>query len=307
MKHQNHTPARPILVLTFTLLALPALAHAQAPMEGTQRAPDLVTQAKAAYELGMTAYGLGHFDRAIDSFTKAYELDPAPVLLYNIAQSHWKKGNPEQAIVFYRRYLEADPQAENRTRVKTRIRELEVEMKQNPRPMPMDPTAVAPSPSGGSAGAGNAPAASRTTASTGVLGAAATAAPDVPSGRGSAPPPPPPEPRAKGTLAATTPEASATTPPAAPAAGGSPYWQPSEGAGIPAAGKPAPMDTSSVMPPVAPIDLASDKDPPPLYRRPWFWAGVGTATLLTVAAVFLLRPDQRSWTCSECVSTRVVP
>ena len=46
----------------------------------------------------------------------------------------------------------------------------------------------------------------------------------------------------------------------------------------------------------------------PVYRRPWFWPAVGAATLLTVAAVFLIRPDRPAWSCGpECQTTREVP
>jgi hypothetical protein len=266
-------------------------------MEGTQTAPDLVTQAKAHYELGMTAYSLGHYDRAVDSFTKAYDLDPAPVLLYNIAQAHWKKGNPEQAVAYYKRYLEADPNAQNRARIKNRIRELEAEMKEHPRPMPaVDPklpdlpSEPAPTPSkSASVPAPTAPQPRAPAPTTGTTGTALSVTP--------------PEPRPKeGEAVATAPRL--------PPAGTSPYWQPPDSAEpAPAAGKPAPMSTAEVMPPVAPTDVVSERDqPPPLYRRPWFWAGVGGVAVLAVASIFLLRPDQRGWSCgAECVSTRVVP
>jgi tetratricopeptide (TPR) repeat protein len=86
---------------------------------------DKYAQAKEAYERGTKAYTLGRFDQAIEAFSSAYELDPSPILLYNIAQSHWKSGNNERAVFFYRRYLEAEPKAENRERIEARIRELE--------------------------------------------------------------------------------------------------------------------------------------------------------------------------------------
>jgi tetratricopeptide (TPR) repeat protein len=105
------------------LLALaigPAIgpAHAAAPI-------DPATEAKAQYELGTTAYGLGDFDRAIEAFSKAHKLDPAPILLYNIAQAYRKKGDRAQAISHYKRYLQAAPAADDREQVQARIRELE--------------------------------------------------------------------------------------------------------------------------------------------------------------------------------------
>jgi tetratricopeptide (TPR) repeat protein len=82
-------------------------------------------QAKEQYERGVVAYNLERFDDAIAAFARAYELDPAPILLYNIAQARWKKGENDRALFYYRRYLEADPNAENRAAVEARMRDLE--------------------------------------------------------------------------------------------------------------------------------------------------------------------------------------
>jgi tetratricopeptide (TPR) repeat protein len=81
-------------------------------------------EAKEQYERGVTAYNLERFDEAIAAFSRAYELDPAPILLYNIAQARWKKGENDRALFYYRRYLEADPAAENRAAVEARIQEI---------------------------------------------------------------------------------------------------------------------------------------------------------------------------------------
>src|SRR5262245_49495080 len=94
-------------------LALVGCVVLLAPVDARAQAPDAATQAKAHYELGMTAYGLGHYDRAVQAFLQAYEIDPAPILLHNVAQAYWKKGDYTPALMFYRRYLEADPRAKN--------------------------------------------------------------------------------------------------------------------------------------------------------------------------------------------------
>jgi tetratricopeptide (TPR) repeat protein len=80
--------------------------------------------AKAHYEDGTRAYNLGRFPDAIASFEKAYEEDPAAILLFNIAQSNRQMGNHERALFFYRRYLEADPQSKNRASVESRMEEI---------------------------------------------------------------------------------------------------------------------------------------------------------------------------------------
>lgn len=82
--------------------------------------------AKILYDKGATEYNLGHFAEAIVNFEKAYELDPAPILLFNIAQSHRQSGDNEKALFFYRRYLEhAAPDASNRADVEKRVKDLE--------------------------------------------------------------------------------------------------------------------------------------------------------------------------------------
>jgi len=86
--------------------------------------------ARPHYEKGAAEYNLGHFSESIAEFEKAYELDPAPILLFNIAQAHSQNGSNERAALFYRRYLEQAPNAANRPEVEKRIKDLEEMMKQ---------------------------------------------------------------------------------------------------------------------------------------------------------------------------------
>jgi tetratricopeptide (TPR) repeat protein len=107
-------------------------AAAQAPQD----------EAREQYERGVRAYSIERFDEAVAAFTRAYELDPAPILLFNIAQARWKKGENERALFYYRRYLEADPGAANRPAVEARIRELEQARASAPPPAPPPPPVV---------------------------------------------------------------------------------------------------------------------------------------------------------------------
>ena len=100
--------AKFILTVIFALAATTGLArqgHAQSHAKQT---------AESHYEKGMKAYTLGHFPEAIEEFEKAYEMRSEPIFLYNIAQSHRQNNVPQRALFFYRRYLEADPNAKNR-------------------------------------------------------------------------------------------------------------------------------------------------------------------------------------------------
>jgi tetratricopeptide (TPR) repeat protein len=113
---------RAILVL-FLVLAGGPFAKAQGQKdEGTPQ-----QRAEALHAQGMKYYDLAQFDRAIEAFKAAYDLSPAPALLFNIAQAYRKlgPGSCSQAIYFYRAFLRLDPNAKNRPAAEARISELE--------------------------------------------------------------------------------------------------------------------------------------------------------------------------------------
>lgn len=73
-------------------------------------------------------YQLGRFTEALAEYTKAYELYPAPPLLFNIAQCHRGLKNWEGAIFFFDGYLRERPSAENRKVVQDLIEEAQSEL-----------------------------------------------------------------------------------------------------------------------------------------------------------------------------------
>jgi tetratricopeptide (TPR) repeat protein len=107
------------------LLGILALALTSAFARPGQAQTRGKQSAEAHYQKGMKAYTLGRFPEAIEEFEKAYELRSEPIFLYNIAQSHRQNDSPQQAAFFYRRYLEAEPQAKNRPDIEKRIQEME--------------------------------------------------------------------------------------------------------------------------------------------------------------------------------------
>ncbi len=126
-RHRGHSSA--VLSARARLTSL-WLASALMFAAGTAAAapPSSEAAKKAArphYEKGASEYNLGHFAESISEFEKAYEQDPAPILLFNIAQAHRQSGNNERAAFFYRRYLEQEPNAANRAEVEKRIKDLE--------------------------------------------------------------------------------------------------------------------------------------------------------------------------------------
>jgi hypothetical protein len=96
---------------------------------GAARADDPPPQdaARARFDHGQKLYNLGKFRDAIADFEAAYELDPDPVYLFNLAQAHRLDNNIDRALFFYRRYLDLQPDAANREEVEGRIKALEVE------------------------------------------------------------------------------------------------------------------------------------------------------------------------------------
>jgi tetratricopeptide (TPR) repeat protein len=106
-----------VLAAAVLILAAPALAQADPATEKT---------AEAYVHDGVSAFNLGRFADASALFEKAYKLDPAPILLFNIGQSERRLGNNERALFFYRRFLaEAPADAPERKEVEERVAELE--------------------------------------------------------------------------------------------------------------------------------------------------------------------------------------
>jgi hypothetical protein len=61
------------------------------------------------FNAGDNHYNLGEFDKAIEAFRKAFELEKdeglKPIYLYNIAQAYRQAGDCDNAVFFYKRFL----------------------------------------------------------------------------------------------------------------------------------------------------------------------------------------------------------
>lgn len=84
-----------------------------------QDARELFTQGQAAYETG-------DYESAVRSWQQAYDLDPRPLLQYNLAQAYERLGQLDRAVAAYRVYVDNtpgdDPRAQN---ARARIASLE--------------------------------------------------------------------------------------------------------------------------------------------------------------------------------------
>src|SRR5215472_13975925 len=118
------------LGVAFAWLMPHAIADAQTPPSdrGLARpSAAAVEQARALYEEGVKFYNVASYPQAIDSFRRAYLLDPRPSLLYDIAQAYRLTGPSgcDNALQFYRSYLREEPDAPDRASVLTQVRAME--------------------------------------------------------------------------------------------------------------------------------------------------------------------------------------
>lgn len=90
-------------------------------------------KARAHFERGQRLFKVSRYREALEQFKEGFILKDDPVFLYNIAQCHRLLGERDQAITFYRRYLQAAPvEAPNRAEVEKRIRDLERQSRADP-------------------------------------------------------------------------------------------------------------------------------------------------------------------------------
>ena len=77
-----------------------------------------------AYQKATRAFDIESYDEAIVAYKQTYELGGDPPMLYDIAQALRLSKHPDEAAVYYRRYLDRAPAAPNRDEVRARIAEL---------------------------------------------------------------------------------------------------------------------------------------------------------------------------------------
>ena len=90
-------------ILAALLLLNPMAASAQTEPESVPT--DDLEEAIRLSELGRLHYEGGDYTLAADAFTRAFELQPDPILGYNAARSHENAGEPERALELYQQTL----------------------------------------------------------------------------------------------------------------------------------------------------------------------------------------------------------
>lgn len=117
---RTHTLVLSLLVtstLGFTVLSSTAAAQ--------QDQSQLDEAARLTFESAREAFVAGDYETALARFRQAYQLSQRPGLLYNIAQTLDRLRRDEETLTALRDYLNAAPDAPNRSEVEARIRVLE--------------------------------------------------------------------------------------------------------------------------------------------------------------------------------------
>jgi len=82
-------------------------------------------EVKLHYQRATRAYDLQKYKEAIEEYQKAYEISGDPPMLYNIGQAYRLADQPEEAVRYYRRFLQRMPNARNREDVERKIADQE--------------------------------------------------------------------------------------------------------------------------------------------------------------------------------------
>jgi len=70
---------------------------------------DARTEARSHFKRGMDAITAGKYDDGIAELQKAYALLPHPNVLYNIARAYAEAGDLDEAVSYFRRYIDGNP------------------------------------------------------------------------------------------------------------------------------------------------------------------------------------------------------
>ena len=85
-------------------------------------------EAKGHFAQGNSFYDAGAYDDALREYQAAYKLVPAPGFLFNIAQCYRLKGDKQNAIDFYQKYIDKSPDAPAADEARDYIAKLKLQM-----------------------------------------------------------------------------------------------------------------------------------------------------------------------------------
>jgi tetratricopeptide (TPR) repeat protein len=116
---------RPRTSVAFLVAAVLATSPTLASDSGVPAQPSQASsRAQALFQEGRARYDVGEYDQAIARFREAYELEPAPLLLFNIGQAERRQGNCSRARDSYSGFIRLAPEAEQAEQAREYLREL---------------------------------------------------------------------------------------------------------------------------------------------------------------------------------------
>ncbi len=102
-------------------LALAALAWTPARADDSLRPDRIPNKARELAAKGRAAHDAGNYSAAIEAFREAYVLAPSAGLLFNIAQAYRLAGNCDESAWMYRRFLDTNPNPDQRSVAETQL------------------------------------------------------------------------------------------------------------------------------------------------------------------------------------------
>ncbi len=120
----------------------PETPNSDAPESDSVETPPSAEQVAAArehYSKGKAAQDAGDYDVASEEYLAAYEAYPQPLLLYNVAQAKRLGGARGEAIEFYEKYLELDPDGPGAVNSRELLAELRATIAEDKPPVEPDP------------------------------------------------------------------------------------------------------------------------------------------------------------------------
>jgi tetratricopeptide (TPR) repeat protein len=112
-------------VLVFVVLLVVLFGGGGAAAQTQSLTPAQKQEMRQQYEKATRAYDIKKYSEAIEGYQRIYEIGGDPAMLFNIAQAYRLNGQSEEALRFYRRYLQRSPNARNRDDVERKIGDLE--------------------------------------------------------------------------------------------------------------------------------------------------------------------------------------
>ncbi len=106
-------------------VAIAVMTSAAGLARAQQTNEQLDEAARLTFESAREAFVAGDYERALGLFRQSYNLSQRPGLLYNIAQTLDRLRRDAETLQALHEYLDAFPDAPNRTEVEARIRVLE--------------------------------------------------------------------------------------------------------------------------------------------------------------------------------------